>query len=200
MRKVKYTAWKKIVDANKKDAVSVSFPVKDGEIIIDVNPRIPYSEQMEMVGLVIAACSPANSTNANENEDSVNSKRSATDKYLEGVWRLMVLTYYTNLDFSDQRVTTDIIWDLAGDDEVYNKITAVIDDPLYYLWDSAYKEIDIRRQPTQRLASRVLGFFGKLDAVIPNDWQDEINKMINDSDGLGLKLFDAVVSTDENSK
>lgn len=199
MSAVKYTKWKKIVDANKKSAVDVCFPVKDGDVVVSVKPRIPYTEQMEMVGLVVAACSPANNSIENENADSVNSKRNATDRYLEGVWRLMVLTYYTNLDFSDQRVTTDLIWDLAGDDEVYSKITEVIDDCLWALYDSAYDEIKLRRQPTHRLASRVLGFFEKLDAVLPSGWQEELNKLISDSEGLGVKLFDVIASEENKS-
>lgn len=200
MSAVKYTKWKKIVDANKKPTVDVVFPVKDGEIAISVKPRITYGEQMEMVGLVVAACSPAKNASENENADSVNSKRSATDRYMEGVWRLMVLTYYTNIDFSDQRVTTDIIWDLTGDNEFYEKITEVIDDRLWELYDSAYREIELRRQPMQRLASRILGFLEKVDAVIPSDWQEELNKMLSDSEGLGLKLLDVVAPTDEESK
>lgn len=199
MSAVKYTKWKKIIDANKKAAVDVFFPVKDGDIVVSVKPRIPYTEQMEMVGLVVAACSPANNIIENENADSVNSKRNVTDRYLEGVWRLMVLTYYTNLDFSDQRATTDTIWDLAGDNEFYDKITEVIDDRLWELYDLAYREIELRRQPTQRLASRILGFLEKVDAVIPKDWQEELNKLISDSDRLGVKLFDVITSEENKS-
>lgn len=197
MSAVKYTKWKKIIDANKKAAVDVFFPVKDGDIVVSVKPRIPYTEQMEMVGLVAAACSPAKNITEYENGDSVNAKRNATDQYMEGVWRLMVFTYYTNIDFSDQRVTTDIIWDLVGDDEVYLKVTDVIEDDLCGIYDAAYREIQIRRQPTQRLASRVLGFLEKLDAVIPTDWQKELNKLINESNASGFKLLDAIIPTEE---
>lgn len=193
MSKIKYGRWQKIVAANKKDSVAVEFPIKDGVVQIEVTPRISLTEQMALVNDVVSSCSPLPSTyeyDENTPTSTVDAHRKAALEYEEAVFRASVLQYYTNLDFSDERATLDEIWALAGDDNIYCKITGVICDDLYLLHDNCDTKLKKKMGAREELAGRILNLLDRIESVIPRKAAEEFFGVLEQADRLGLNNGD----------
>lgn len=194
MSKVKFSDWQKIVKANVADPAIVEFDVGEEVISVEVQRHVALSDRVSIVNTVVGACQPLPTDyvyDANTSESTVDAHRKVALEYLEPVFRATVLRYYTNLDFSAKSADLEAIWELAGNDDIYNKLTMPIEDKLYELYDSCYTALEKRMGACEELAGRVLNVLDQIEAVIPQNLTNEFTNLLKQSYDLDLTTNNA---------
>ena len=168
MSKVKYGRWKKIIDAQKPEMATISIPIKDGSVEIQVRKRLPFSEQIALVQDAVRISSPVpdmDSFNEGTPWEKIEAYRRPALEYFDGVFKMTVLDYYTNLDLhSDDRIQVDAIHALTQSGSVYEAAAAVIEDPLPQLYEAARETLVSRMSPRDQLAGRILYYLNRLES------------------------------------
>ena len=194
-KKIPYSKWKKIATENVEEPKEIEFQLGEEVVTVLVTPRIPYTNMMVMLGMIVEQCAPVKDGyryDENTPDQVIDLHRVPHLEYLNGVYRANVLSFYTNLDFGSDKATMDAIWEFAGNDEIYDRIRSNIQDDIYSLYEIAYKRLSDMVDPMRKLAGRINGF---LDTIASDEMKavlDAIAKIQENSEILGLPPEEAI--------
>ena len=189
MSKVKYTDWQKIIKARAQAPAVVEFNAGDETIAVEVKCRLPLSDLIAIVNTVVDACCPLPvwyEYDETTPETTVDAHKKVAIEYMESVFRATILRYYTNLDFSSKSAGLEAIWELAGDEDVYQEITNCIQDDLYDLWATIERKLEAKQGAREEIARRVLNVLDRIESVIPRKAIDEFMDVLAQADNLNI--------------
>lgn len=195
MSKVKYTDWQKIIKARAQAPAVVEFNAGDETIAVEVKCRLPLSDLIAIVNTVVDACCPLPvwyEYDETTPETTVDAHKKVAIEYMESVFRATILRYYTNLDFSSKSAGLEAIWELAGDEEVYQEITNCIQDDLYDLWATIERKLETKQWAREELARRVLNLLDRIESLIPRKAVEELFEALANVDLQNFSRDDLV--------
>lgn len=196
MSKVKFGDWQKIIKAYTEEPSVVEFQVGEQEFVsVEVQPRISLTDRIALVNTVVNSCCPLpfdyeydESTPAS----TVDAHRKPSIEYIEPVFRATVLQYYTNLDFSAKKADLETIWELAGNDKFYTRITKEIKDELWSLEEDIFNKLKAKMGNREELAGRVLNLLNRIETVIPRKAMEEFMEALANVDMKDMNVNDLV--------
>jgi len=190
MSKVKFGDWQKITKAYADEPSVIEFQVGEHEFVpVEVQPRISLTDRIALVNTVVDSCCPLPfdyEYDENTPAGTVDAHRKPSIEYIEPVFRATVLQYYTNLDFSAKKADLEAIWELAGNNEFYTKITKEIKDELWSMEEDIFNKLKARMGNREELAGRVLNLLNRIEAAMPRKVADEFLDVLGQADRLGL--------------